>query len=421
MPIKIIQKNKRTQLIFIPLVSFISFLACSLSSFAIMTSVSAAVLTHDKEIGLYQNNQHTQFIRNTDILSPKSVDFVGDKLFINALEREATIVYDTNTWTVAKTIHYQFPKPDFLTVKDFPYTLETKSFSGKPVEFTHYKNTAWVPFYRLSWDTNSRYHSAMAQIDLTDYSIKKLIPAGSIPKMIRVSSDGKFLVNTHWGDNTVGIYDLNENQDIIGYHYYTIDQKLNTSSISGDRDKNCGLCLRGTVITPDNKYIIIGRMRGGGLAVINLHTKKYIGTIYNVPLTPRHLLISNDNQLVLSTCFSGEISKISLASLYKHFEELENKQKVSLQKQEWTTLKLGSSVRTIDLSKDSQYIYAALNDSSELAVIDYNTMKVVEKFKIAQYPVGLAVSNDDKYVAVTSQGKEGHGGNHVDIFLRNHD
>ena len=396
---------------------FLSTLFISLLS--VVSSAFSSVLIHDKEIGLYQKNKHTQFIINKDMLSPKSVDFVGDKMFVNALEKGATIVYDTNSWQVVNTISYKFDKPDFLIIKDFPYTLEKRSFYGKPVEFTHYKNTAWIPFYRLSWDNNSRYHSAIAQIDLTDYTVKKIIPAGSIPKMVRVSSNGKFLVNTHWGDNTVGIYDLNEHQDIVGYSYYVIDKKINISTISGDRDKNCGLCLRGTVITPDNKYVIIGRMGGGGLAIINLHTKKYIGTLFNVPLTPRHLLISPDNQLILSTCFSGEISKISLDVLYKNFEELENKQKVSLAKKDWITLKLGSSVRTIDLSKDTKYIYAALNDSSELAVIDYLSMKVVEKFKIAQYPVGLSVSQDDKYIAVTSQGKSGHGGNHVDIFIRN--
>lgn len=402
------------------------FSLASLFSLTTLLSSSWAepILSHDKEIGLYQTNKKTQFIKNTDILSPKSVDFVGNKMFINALEKGATVIYNTNDWTVEKTITYQFDKPDYLAIKDFPYTLDKKSFFGKPVEFTHYKNTAWIPFYRLSWDTNSRSHSAIAQIDLTDNSIKNLIPAGSIPKMIRVSPNGQYLVNSHWGDNTVGIYRLNEKQDIVGYDYYIIDKKLNTSHISGDRDRNCGWCLRGTVITPDNKYVIVGKMGGGGLAIINLQTKKYIGTLYNVPLTPRHLVISSDNQLVLSTCFSGEISKIPLTTLYKNFEELENKlidnkQKISLQKNDWTTIKIGSSVRTIDLSKDNKYIYAALNDSSELAVIDYQNMKVIEKFKIAQYPVGLSVSSDDKYVAVTSQGKSGRGGNHVDIFVRN--
>lgn len=379
----------------------------------------ASILTHEKEIGLYQKNKNTTFIKNIDMLSPKSVDFVGNKMFVNALEKGATIVYDIPSWSVDKVITYNFNKPEYLNIKDFPYNLNKSSFSGKPVEFTYYKNKAWIPFYRLSWDQNSHYHSAIAQIDLTDYKIEKIIPTGSIPKMIRVSNDGKYLVNTHWGDNTVGVYELNDTQEIIGYQYYIIDNKLNISSISGDRDKNCGSCLRGTVITPDNKYIIIGKMGGGGLAIINLHTKKYIGTLYNVPLTPRHLVISKDNQLVISTCFSREISKIPLESLYKNFSELENKQKVSLQKQDWNSIKLSSSVRTIDFSKDGKYIYAALNDSSELAVIDYKTMKLLEKFKIAEYPVGLSVSNDDKYIAVTSQGKSGHGGNHMDIFVRN--
>lgn len=379
----------------------------------------ADILKHEKEIGLYQTNKSTQFIKNSDILSPKSVDFIENKLFINALERESTIVYDTKTWTVEKRIDYRFENPQFLKIKDFPYKLQNRSFSGKPVEFTHFKNTAWVPFYRLSWDNSSRYHSAMAQIDLSDYKIKNIVPTGSIPKMVRVSPDGKYLVNSHWGDNTVGIYDLDNQQNIVGYKYYTIDKRLNTESIGGDRDKNCGFCLRGIAITPDSKYVIVGRMGGGGLAVINLESQKYIGTLYNAPLTPRHIVISEDEHLVVSTGFSGEVSKISLKTLYKNFRELEDKQKVSLFLKDWETVKLGSSVRTIDISKDSKYIYAALHNSSELAVINYKTMKLIEKYKIARYPVGLAVSPDDNYIAVTSQGKSGQGGNHVDIFMRN--
>lgn len=380
---------------------------------------SAAVLNHEIEIGLYQKDKQTKFIKNLDVLSPKSVDFIDNKMFINALEKGSTLVYNTNNWTLEKKIDYQFKNPEFVKIKNFPYSIHNESFLGKPVEFTHFKNTAFIPFYRLSWDSNSRYHSAIAQVDLSTLSIKNIIPSGSIPKMVRVSSDGQYLVNSHWGDNTVGIYYLDTNQNISDYHYVVIDKKLNTENISGDRDKNCGYCLRGTVITPDNKYAIIGRMGGGGLAVINLQTKSYIGTLWNVPLTPRHLVISSQNDLVLSTCASGEIAKLSLDSIYKHIHELENKTNVSLKRTDWKSFNAGGSVRTIDLSKDGKYIYAALNTSSELAVIDYQSFKLIEKFKIANYPVGLAVSPDDKYIAVTQQGKSGNGGNHVDIFTRN--
>ena len=377
------------------------------------------ILTHDKEIGLYQQDKYTQFLKNSDILSPKSADFIDNHLFINALEKGSTIIYNTDTWTVEKKIDYNFSKPKFLNLKNFPYELKEQAFFGKPVEFTHFNKTAWIPFYRLSWDQNSRYHSAIAQIDLNDFSIKQLIPSGTIPKMIRVSPNGKYLINSHWGDNTVGIYELNNNQDIINYHYVIIDKKLDTSNISGDRDRNCGYCLRGTVITPDNKYILIGRMGGGGIAVINLETKKYIGTLWNVPLTPRHLIISKDNFLIISTCASGEVSKISLNDIYLSISQLENKEKISLNKNQWVSFKAGSSVRTIDLSKDGKFIYAALNNSSELAIIDYSSMKLIEKHKIANFPVGLSVSSDDKFVVVTSQGKSGNGGNHIDVFKRN--
>ena len=41
----------------------------------------------------------------------------------------------------------------------------------------------------------------------------------------------------------------------------------------------------------------------------------------------------------------------------------------------------------------------------------------MKNLKIANYPVGLAVSPDDKYIAVTQQGKSGNGGNMLMFLL----
>lgn len=375
------------------------------------------ILTHSKELGLYQTNKKTHFIQDSEMLSPKSADFIGHKLIINALEKGRTLVYSTDTWKKQVSISHQFDNPEFVNIKDFPYKISSQSFMGKPVEMTHNKEKMWIPYYRLSWDTNSRQASAIAQVDLHTMKIDKLIPSGSIPKMVKVSHDNKILASTHWGDNTVGLYNLKDD-NIISYDFIIIDKKMDTSKIGGDRDINCGWCLRGTVFTEDDKYLLIGKMGGGGIAVVDVVNKKYIGTIRQVPPTPRHLILSNGT-LYISTVASGEVAKISMDIISEEIEHLKNKGKSTLKMSDWKTVKLGSGVRTLALSKDEKYIYAAMNSSSELGVIDNETMKIKEKYKVASFPVGLAVSDDDTYIAVTSQGKEGRGGgNHVDIFER---
>lgn len=392
---------------------------------------SSGFLVHSKEIGLYQSNKKTTFIKDSEILSPKSADFVENKLVINALEKGATIFYDINDWKKLPSIYHSFTfnsdnqfknKENIISrekIKDFPYKQFNQSFIGKPVEMTHNDTKMWIPYYRLSWDNYGREGSAMAQIDIKTNTIEKIIPTGSIPKMVRISTDNKTLAVTHWGDNTVGLYTL-DNNNITKYDYVVIDSKLNTSNIGGDRDVNCGWCLRGTVFTQDNRFILVGKMHNGGIAVIDNQSKKYLGTIKNVPLTPRHLVLSKDGKtLYISTCFSSEVAKISIENIYKDIDNLSKNKPLQLKLADWKTVRVGSSVRTIALSQDEKYIYAAMNDTSEIGVIDNSTMKLVYKYKVASFPVGLSVSKDDKYIAVTSQGKSGKGGgNHIDIFER---
>jgi DNA-binding beta-propeller fold protein YncE len=380
---------------------------------------NSQTLKHIKEIGLYQKNKNTEFIKDNDILSPKSADFINNHLLINALEKGATIIYDTNTWKKETIVNHSFKKPTFETIKNFPYKINNADFFGKPVEMIANNDKIWIPYYRLSWDQNSQNSSAIAQLNSKTFQIEKIIPAGSIPKMIKLSHDNKKLISTHWGDNTIGIYDM-VNNNIVDYHHIVVDRKLDTSHISGDRDSNCGFCLRGTIVTNDDKYALVGRMGGGGIAVIDLINNSYLGTIFAVPSTPRHLVLSKDGKtLLISTCASGQIAKINMDLIYQNIDLLKNHRKTTLNIKDWITINAGSSVRTIALSKDEKFIFAALNSSSELAVINSQTFKIIEKYKIASFPVGLSVSDDDKYIAVTSQGKSGSGGNHVDVFLKN--
>ena len=371
---------------------------------------------HKHEIGLYQSNKKTNFIKDVDILSPKSALFINDQLYINALEKGATVIYDTISWTKKEVLQHTFNNINFSKKNNYPYEIHNKSFIGKPVEFANDDKSLWISFYRFDWDKNSQHGSAIAQYDLNTKELLQIIPSGSIPKIITMSSDFKQLASTHWGDNSIGLYE--KLYDNYNYYHINIEKPLNIKAISGNRDKNCGYCLRGTVFTPDNKYLIVSRMGGGGLAFIDVVNKKYIGSIFNVPLTPRHLVLSPDNKtLYLSTVASGEVSKIDMSKIYNEIQNLEQKTKPQITLKDWKSLKLNSGVRTIALSHDEKYLFATLNSTSELAIIDTQSMKVLEKHKVASFPVGLAVSKEDKYLAVTSQGKEGlGGGNHVDIF-----
>ena len=70
----------------------------------------------------------------------------------------------------------------------------------------------------------------------------------------------------------------------------------------------------------------------------------------------------------------------------------------------------------MEVSPDGKYVFVACNSASALYVVDAETMKVVDKIRCDSYPVGLSISPDGRYVAVTSQGRKGFGGNAVNLF-----
>lgn len=384
---------------------------------------------HIKEIGFTQFNKKTEFISDKDIQSPKSAKFIKNELYINSLEGAKTIVYDMDSFIKTGVIEHKFENLDKFILKDEKKInlINQKNFFGKPVEFTYRNdlNQIFISYYRWSYDFNSSKNSGVAQIDIKNKEILNIIPTDSIPKIITYSNNKNILASTNWGSNTIGLYDLSNEKEKINYTEIIIGSKF--KSISGDRDKNCGFCLRGSVFFNNDKYLLVGKMGGGGIAIIDIDNKEYLGDIIYTPLTPRHLTLSKDNkELFISTSFSGEVAKINTDLILKDIDLLkENKLKkinkgiFNVQINSWKSKKMNSGVRTISLSNDEKYIYAALNDSSEFAILNAKNLDIVYKYKIASFPVGLAVSEDDKYIALTSQGKDGRGGgNHVDIFKR---
>ncbi len=176
-----------------------------------------------------------------------------------------------------------------------------------------------------------------------------------------------------------------------------------------NRDTECGFCLRGTVFTPDSKYLLVGRMGGGGIAFFAMDSMKYMGTMWGMKTNVRHLLIHEDN-LYLSANKPGFVQKAPIDTLVKMIEAGQKTY------DSWEGVYVGLGARTIDITPDGQYLFAAVNNESKIVVVRASDMKVVASTPADSYPVGLAVSADGKKIIVTSQGRPGGGGNSVMIF-----
>ena len=376
------------------------------------------------------NPKEANSVYESAINSPKSVIYSkdGKKFYVNSLEGYTTVVFDSRTFKKIKEIRHKFNAENNKLFKNnentvFDYQFKQKKdeynhFMGKPVEscLSHEGKYLWVTYYRRDWDPNAESPSAVAIIDTEKDEIVRVMPSGPLPKMVACSGDNKYVAVTHWGDNTVGLIDVSS-EDPMDFRYVShivVDNRLAMNfAHSVNRDNSCGNCLRGTVFSPDNKKILIAKMGGNGIAVIDVESKEYLGTITGSYLNLRHLVI-NQGDLVLSSNSYGMVQKAKLDDILSvGFNEQKQ-----LNFKGWQSISVGPGARTIDITENGKYIFACVNNACKVAVVDAKTMTKLTEIDAAPFPVGMALSPDNKQLIITSQGKEGSAGsgNTVMVF-----
>lgn len=395
----------------------------------------SAAFGGDKEVKLtgrlhnYPGGPRTQY--DADILSPKSVNIhpSGKKFYVNSLEGGKTVVYSLPDFKKLAVIDHQFTEADSALwappsglFKFRHYEKNLGTFRGKPVEstFSHGGRYLWVPYYRRSFDLNAQDPSAIAIIDTREDKIVRLMEAGVLPKMVAQSPDGNMIAIAHWGDNTVGLIDISsahpsdwkyKGNVAVGkqlFHNFSLTTPVN-------RDSNTGEALRGTVFTPDSRYLLVGCMSGGGIAVIDVVTQQFLGKLTGMMPNLRHLVIKN-GYLYVTINSAGYVQRIPLAKV----TEAISRMKGNVMLTGWESCKVAGGARTMELSPKGDYIFVACNTGSRLCIVD-STMTAVAELAADSYPVGLDISPDGKWLITTSQGRSGAigAGNCVDIFSLN--
>jgi len=367
---------------------------------------------------------------DTSINSPKSVKYSkdGTKFYVQSLEGYTTSIYDSKSKSLIKTLIHEFTvandslfKDGETTIYNYPYKQNRKQknvFLGKPVEscFSHGGKYLWVTYYRRDFDPIAQSPSAVAIIDTESDIIVRVMPTGPLPKMIACSPDNKRIAITHWGDNTVAIVDIDSDDpfDFNFVKHSVVDYKMSTefSSSHVNRDASCGFCLRGTSYTPDGQFLLVGRMGGGGIAIFDAVNYDYLGTVFGMMSNVRHLVVKDD-YLYISCNRPGYVQRCNWRELVKtRLDSQEKKVNYSA----FENVYVGTGARTIVLTSDGKYLYAAANSVSKIVAVRTSDMKVVAKIPADSYPVGMAISSDNSELIVTSQGKSNRGGNSVMVF-----
>ena len=368
---------------------------------------------------------------DTDIHSPKSATFSrdGSRFYVNSLEGCRTSVYDAATLEKIAVIPYKFssgrgplwnPPSGYYPFTHYPDGV-SKPFSGKPVESTwsHGGKYLWVPFYRRTFDLNAQDPSAIAVVDAATNSVVRLMETGPLPKMVATSNDGNLIAVTHWGDNTVGFIDISSDNPGEWRHFppraagYKFNPDFSLTE-SVNRDAKSGYLLRGTIFTPDDRYLLVSGM-GGPLSVFDAVTKRYVGAV-NSLWGIRHLVINGD-RLYGSKNVDASVVSVSLPALVGAIDKARTAGKKNIDfRGRITRCKVGGGARTLEASPDGKYLFVACNSASAIYVVDAARMRVADSIRCDSYPVGLAISPDGRMLLATSQGRERHGGNAVNVY-----
>ena len=252
--------------------------------------------------------------------------------------------------------------------------------------------------------------------------LARVMATGTIAKYVRASPDGKWLAVSHWGDNTVGLFDIS-GDDPASFQeaeLLVVQKRVQPAQMTGDRDRNCGFCVRVLAFTSDSRYLLVGRMRGGGIAVFDMSTRprRYLGTIDGLAPGPRDLHIdAKGENLYISCNATGFVWKVPVANLIEIVSSAKG-QRVKTDAQAMGAISgfAGLGVRSIKIAPNDDYVFAAVNLTSEIVVLRTSDMSIVSRITVDSYPVGLGLSPDGSQLWVTAQGRKSLGGNSVGTF-----
>jgi len=229
-------------------------------------------------------------------ISPKSVQTSNNGLVSahNMMYRHSVTIYDAESMELKNTI------PDSVELSKFGYSKYSGKFKGAPVEgayspdgkYLYFTNYAMYGkgFNKEGHDTCSPASgfdkSFLSRIDLAKGEIDAVYPVGSVPKVVKVTPDNKYILVSNWCSYTVTII--------------SVETQKTVKSIK------IGRYPRGISISSDSKFAYVAEMGGNRIHRINLEdfSVEYIPIGSN----PRAIELSPDGTRLYATLnISGKV------------------------------------------------------------------------------------------------------------------
>ena len=301
-------------------------------------------------------------------IAPKSVRTSNDGIVSahNMMYKHSITIYDAKTFELLKTI------PDSVSLKNYGFSKSSSIFRGAPVEGTFSPDGKYLyvsnyamygPGYKKEGsDTCSPSSgfdkSFVYRINRSSYQIDAVYPVGSVPKVVEVTPDNKYVLVANWCSYTVSVISVAE-QKVV-------------------KTVKIGKYPRGIAINKDSTKAYVAEMGGNRIHVINL--LDFSTTFIPIGSNPRAVVLSPDNtKMYVTMNLSGRVASWDL---------IENKPGKSV--------RTGNKARSLALSSDGSELFVVNYLSNTMSKIQTSEMKVLETIKVCPEPIGVTYDNPTK-------------------------
>jgi YVTN family beta-propeller protein len=294
-------------------------------------------------------------------IAPKSVRTSGDGVVSahNMMYRHSVTVYDAKTFELLHTVS------DSVSLKDFGYSKTAGNYKGAPVEGTFSQDGKYLyvsnyamygkGFNKEGTDKCSpadKYdNSFVYRIDRSNYQIDSVYPVGSVPKVVEVTPDNKYVLVANWCSYTVSIISVEQNKVI--------------------KTVKIGRYPRGIAISNDSSKAYVAEMGGNRIHVISL--QDFSTSFIPIGSNPRAIVLSPDNSTMYVTMnLSGRVASWDL---------INNKPGKSV--------RTGEAARSLAISANGSALFVVNYKSDTMSRVRTSDMKVTQNIKVCNEPIGI--------------------------------
>jgi YVTN family beta-propeller protein len=297
----------------------------------------------------------------TGNIAPKSVLSSGTGLVSahNMMYRHSVTIYDTNKNALVATVS------DKVRLSDFGFKKYSGTYQGAPVEgafspdgkYLYFTNYAMYGkgFTKEGTDScspaNGYDSSFLSRVNLSNYKIDAVYPVGSVPKVVKVTPDNKYILVSNWCSYTVTVISVETGKTV--------------------QNIKIGRYPRGIAITKDSTYAYVAEMGGAGVHRIDL--RDFSKTFIRVGSNPRALALSPDDKTLYVTLnISGKVAAWDLVAgkLIK-------------------TVSTGKAARSLDISDDGSALFVVNFGSGTMSKVRASDLKLIQTIKVCNEPIGI--------------------------------